>query len=264
VSPKEDLDDLGARRAARPECRGAASGLAPEPAPGGEAVIAALESERILANGKDPRRFAELYLDECRFHDDPIIARWGGSWWRYEIDMGAYRELSVEEFRRPTCGAFSIALTSRRPTRRATRSSRGSSSSRNLVSNVVDALTSVAPFIVGDAPQWIRQDYRDNPDPQTWRPAPTVFWTSRTASSSRGRHGCFATSSIGTVWRSEPQPCPEWLKFLDSLWGDDKESIQALREMFRIPAHARTRACRRSFALIGPPRCGKGTSRAAF
>jgi putative DNA primase/helicase len=253
--PEEDLDDLGARRRA-PRVPRRRQRLAPEPAPGGEAVIAALESERILANGKDPRRFAELYLDECRFHDDPIIARWGGSWWRYEIDMGAYRELSVEEFRADVWRVLDrvdveTADKEGNPiiARLVVKS--------NLVSNVVDALTSVAPLIIGDAPQWIRQDYRDAPIRNLVACANGLL-DIRSRKLKPRTPRLFATASIGTVWRSEPQPCPEWLRFLDSLWGDDKESIQTLREMFGYLLTPDT-SMQKVFALIGPPRCGKGT-----
>jgi P4 family phage/plasmid primase-like protien len=49
-----------------------------------------------------------------------------------------------------------------------------------------------------------------------------------------------------------------WLDFLKQLWGDDTESIRALREWFGYMLTCDTRM-QKILLLIGPPRCGKGT-----
>src|ERR1041384_3722224 len=50
----------------------------PDPPPGAASVIAAVMQQRIIARGREPRRLAELYLDEHRMHGRPAIVRWAG------------------------------------------------------------------------------------------------------------------------------------------------------------------------------------------
>jgi len=54
-----------------------------------------------------------------------------------------------------------------------------------------------------------------------------------------------------------PEPA-EWLSFLDTLWPDDRESIETLQEIFGYCLTADTRL-QKIFLLYGPPRSGKGT-----
>lgn len=52
--------------------------------------------------------------------------------------------------------------------------------------------------------------------------------------------------------------CPKWLAFLDSVWGDDPESIETLQEMFGYVLSGDTKQ-QKFFNIIGPRRSGKGT-----
>jgi putative DNA primase/helicase len=54
-----------------------------------------------------------------------------------------------------------------------------------------------------------------------------------------------------------PQP-EAWLDFLDTLWGEDGESIATLQETFGLFLTGETRH-QKAFLLIGPKRSGKGT-----
>ena len=54
-------------------------------------------------------------------------------------------------------------------------------------------------------------------------------------------------------------PTPqEWLKFLQSVWPDDEESIAALQEIFGYFVSGETRQ-QKAFLIVGPKRSGKGT-----
>jgi putative DNA primase/helicase len=54
-------------------------------------------------------------------------------------------------------------------------------------------------------------------------------------------------------------PTPtRWLKFLDQLWPDDEEAIEALRDWFGYVLSGRT-DLQKIFVIIGPIRSGKGT-----
>ena len=52
--------------------------------------------------------------------------------------------------------------------------------------------------------------------------------------------------------------CPQWNKFLTSLWPEDQQSIDCLQEMFGYILSGDTRQ-QKFFNLIGPRRSGKGT-----
>lgn len=54
-----------------------------------------------------------------------------------------------------------------------------------------------------------------------------------------------------------PQPV-EWLKFLDSIWGDDPASIQSLQEWFGYLLTS-SKKQQKMLLIVGPPRSGKGT-----
>jgi putative DNA primase/helicase len=54
-----------------------------------------------------------------------------------------------------------------------------------------------------------------------------------------------------------PDPV-EWLKFLASLWPNDREAIDTLQEIFGYCVSGRT-DLQKIFLLLGPTRCGKGT-----
>ena len=49
----------------------------------------------------------------------------------------------------------------------------------------------------------------------------------------------------------------EWLAFLNSIWGDDREAIDTLQEMFGYLLTADTRQ-QKIFLVVGPKRAGKG------
>jgi P4 family phage/plasmid primase-like protien len=69
--------------------------------------------------------------------------------------------------------------------------------------------------------------------------------------------GFFTQNSLPFDYNPQAQ-CPQWLKFLDDLWGEDQESIDCLQEMFGYIISGDTRQ-QKFFNLIGPRRSGKGT-----
>nr|WP_171909928.1 phage/plasmid primase, P4 family [Aquisalimonas asiatica] len=66
----------------------------------------------------------------------------------------------------------------------------------------------------------------------------------------------FAPSALPYRYEPEAQ-CPEWLRFLDTLWPEDQSSIDALQEWFGYLLTNDTRY-QTIFLLIGPPAAGKG------
>jgi P4 family phage/plasmid primase-like protien len=69
--------------------------------------------------------------------------------------------------------------------------------------------------------------------------------------------GFFTQNSLPFVYDPQAQ-CPEWTKFLQSIWANDPESIDCLQEMFGLILSGDTRQ-QKFFNIIGPRRSGKGT-----
>ena len=113
--------------------------------------------------------------------------------------------------------------------------------------------------------------YADLPEPQVWiDPKPGDFpaheivafkngflhHPTRTIMPSTDR--LFCVSSLAFDYNPSANEPTEWLKFLQSLWPDDPESISTLAEVFGYLLTDDT-SQQKMFMLIGPPRCGKGT-----
>ncbi len=69
--------------------------------------------------------------------------------------------------------------------------------------------------------------------------------------------GFFTQNSLPFAY-DEIAKCPQWLAFLESVWGDDQESIDTLQEMFGYILSGETNQ-QKFFNIIGPRRSGKGT-----
>ena len=69
--------------------------------------------------------------------------------------------------------------------------------------------------------------------------------------------GFFTQNSLPFAYNQSAQ-CPRWLAFLQSVWGNDPESIECLQEMFGYIISGDTRQ-QKFFNIIGPRRSGKGT-----
>ncbi len=68
----------------------------------------------------------------------------------------------------------------------------------------------------------------------------------------------FAANALDFPFDPGAREPAEWLRFLDSLWDDDPESIESLREWFGYLLTPDTRQ-QKMLMLIGPRRSGKGT-----
>ena len=69
--------------------------------------------------------------------------------------------------------------------------------------------------------------------------------------------GFFTPNSLPFDYSQNSQ-CPQWHKFLKSVWDDDQESIDCLQEIFGYILSGDTRQ-QKFFNIIGPRRSGKGT-----
>jgi putative DNA primase/helicase len=68
----------------------------------------------------------------------------------------------------------------------------------------------------------------------------------------------FTLNAVGFAYDPAASPPSRWLDFLEQLWPDDIEAIEALQELFGYCLTGDTRQ-QKIFLIIGPPRSGKGT-----
>ena len=66
------------------------------------------------------------------------------------------------------------------------------------------------------------------------------------------------TNAVEFDFEPEPEPPEKWIKFLETIWGDDLESVELLQEMFGYLLTGDT-SLQKMFLIIGPRRSGKGT-----
>jgi putative DNA primase/helicase len=252
----EPMDELAARR--RPtEIHRRRQREPPTPAPGYESIMAAISADRIIADRAEPRGYAELYLEENRMHDDPAIVWWAKSWWRYDTHSNRFRPLMDEDLRADLWRVLDRVDIEKTSKETGEKTLERLIVKSPIVSNVVDAFRSVVPRLPNDAPRWVKYDYRD---PPLTRLVPCkngiLDIQERTLIPRTAR--LFTTTAVTARWFADPHSCPEWLAFLRSVWGDDEESIRALQEIFGYLLTSDT-SHQKLFALIGPPRSGKGT-----
>ncbi len=133
------------------------------------------------------------------------------------------------------------------------------SPNRSVVDNVIDAMKALSCIETTiSIPSWLPNG------PETQPPAHEII------SCLNGllhlptlklypHHPSFLSFASLTYNYSPEAPLPnEFLKFLDSLWSEDPETILAVQEMFGLLLTGDT-SHQKIFLMIGPPRSGKGT-----
>lgn len=208
----------------------------------------------------EPVRLAEAFR---RYHyetdEEPTLVRWARAWWRY--DGTRYVELDDELLDREIIGFLDICVAPQevrdKVTGVVTKQLRRVTHKRKTLGEVSKAMTFAMPSISGGSPQWTAPVAGDPPadrlvacanglldvDKRQIYPATPRF---------------FATTALGAAWDPNAPEPTAWLAFLASIWGEDKESIRALQQVFGYLLTTDT-SQQKLFALIGPPRSGKGT-----
>ena len=211
------------------------------------------------ATNTEPVRLAEAFRSyQYQLDGEPTLVRWARAWWRY--DGIRYVEHDDELLDRDIIGFLDVVVapqSKKDPVTGLVTTALSRVTSRNkTLSEVRKSLTFAMPVVSGGAPQWTSPEELDAPadnivavanglldvDRCDLRPATPRFFT---------------TTACGTEWAPE-SAAPAWIGFLKSIWGEDRESIRALQQMFGYFLTADT-SQQKLFAIIGPPRSGKGT-----
>jgi P4 family phage/plasmid primase-like protien len=235
--------------------------------PGGNgrrSVATADDDSEVNEGPEDPHRLARLHLAWARH-----IRFYRGEWLRH--DGAAYRPVKDSELHSDLAGTIKREFN--RLNRIALRlweeggqvngngkpcdKPEARTVTRNLVSNVTLALQSIS-LLPGkvEAPSWLNGKAPFPPaEVVPTRNALVHLPTRRTI---RSTPEFFSTYALEFDYNpAAPEPI-EWLKFLDSLWDEDRQSIDTLQQWFGYCLTADTRQ-QKILALIGPKRAGKDT-----
>jgi putative DNA primase/helicase len=209
-----------------------------------------------LAANTEPMRLAEAFRRHCyELAGEPTLVRWARAWWTY--DGVRFVEHDDEKLMRDVFGFLDVVVVERTNQETGeTRRERVTARKRG-VRELMDALLKVMPILDGGAPQWV---YAQNNDPDALRlvPCKNGLLDLRERQVYPPTPRLFATQSLGAPWLLDAPEPVEWLRFLDSLWGDDRESIRALQQIFGYLISPDT-AYQKLFAIVGPKRSGKST-----
>lgn len=208
----------------------------------------------------EPVRLAEAFLRYAyTTEEQPTLVRWARAWWRY--DGSRYVEHDDEALERDVIRFLDVAVAPQREkdpsTGKFTSHLRRVVATSKHVNDTRKALIGVAPTVAIDAPHWLAEAEDDPPVDRVVACQNGILDLGELKLYPRTPR-LFTTTALGAEWQPDAVAPTAWLDFLRSLWGDDAESVLALQQVFGYLLTQDT-SQQKIFALIGPPRSGKGT-----
>lgn len=212
------------------------------------------------ADNAEPVRLAEAFRRySYETAGEARLVRWARAWWRYNGTR--YVELDDELLDRDVIAFLDVVVAPQQVSDPKTGKSRVElrrvTSRKKTLAEILKALIFVMPTISGAAPQWTMPEEGDPPIEDVVACTNGIL-NLRTLALTPSTPRLFSTTAIGAPWLPDAPEPTAWLAFLRSLWGDDRESILALQQLFGYLLTTDT-SQQKIFALIGPPRSGKGT-----
>lgn len=223
-----------------------------------QAVVSALKAPQ--AKNDEPVHLAEaLRKTHYEIAGHPTLVRWARAWWRY--DGVRYIEVDDEALARSIISFLHVVVVERRrkdkETNTWTSSQERVTAKNKTVNEVTRALLKVMPMLGPNMPQWTMR-YDDDPPPERLLACANGLLDLQSLELVKPTPRLFVTTAIGTTWDPNAPEPTEWLKFLASIWGDDKESPRVLQQMFGYFLTPDT-SQQKLFTLVGPKRSGKST-----
>lgn len=209
-----------------------------------------------VAANKEPLRLAECFRrTHYELENAPTLVRWARAWWVY--DGVRYVEHDDEKLSRDVFNFLDVVVTERKDEETGEIRRERVTARQKGVHELTKALVSVVPILDGGAPLWItRRD--DDSEATRLVPCRNGLLDLRAQRVYPSTPRLFSTQVLGAPWHEGVPPPVEWLKFLDSIWGEDRESIRALQQIFGYLISSDT-AFQKLFAIVGPKRSGKST-----
>ncbi len=220
----------------------------------------------------DPHRLGRHYLDQYGRTEEgePTIAFYRGEVYRWSNSLNSFEPVTDAEIRGEITKSAKAQLDASAAIRLRLHLASGSEKpppttkkvTRQLVgnvTNVIESLTSLpsrknSPFWLEDSePTFAENEMLVARNGLVHLPSLTAEQPSLLPPTPL----FFSTNSLGCEF--DPQAtCPEWLNFLDTVWGDDQQSIDTLGEWFGYLLLPDVRH-HKILLAVGPPRSGKGT-----
>ena len=216
------------------------------------AKLALGEPKRRQVSAQAPDAIADAYIaTRVTRQDGRTLHHWDGKFWTW---AGTHYLERSEDDQRAQLGQFlfnDIDLVM--PGKKGDHKVRANSATIN---NAIDALKirTNLPFAEIQPPQWLDVDTADIGTRIAVQNGLLELASGKLEPASP-RWFCF--SALKTTYDPRAK-CPEWGAFLDGLWGDDRQSVETLQEIFGYLLTTDT-SQQKAFMLIGPPRSGKGT-----
>ncbi len=207
------------------------------------------------AENTEPVRLAEAFRRYLYEQDDePTLVRWARAWWRY--DRTHYVEHDDESLDRDIIKFLDVVVAPQAVKGSDLPALRRVTSRQKTIGEVRKSCLHTFPLVGSGAPQWTSPVDGDRDARQIVACANGIL-DLRTLELLPATPRFFTTTSIGAAWDPAAE-APGWLAFLDSLWGEDTESIRTLQQMFGYLLTPDT-SQQKMFMLQGQKRCGKGT-----
>ncbi len=222
----------------------------------------------------DPHRLGRLYLAGQNHDDWAVVRQWRLEWYRW--DSTTYRLFPVEELRGELSQAIKKEFDDQN--RRAVRAweEPGKADEKGkptpapvarkvtgkLVSDVLQALAGMVllPGAV-DAPAWLGLG-KPFPASEMLACNNTLVhlpsWADGKPARCTHTPAFFSTNALGYDFNELAPPPREWLAFLDRLWPNDPQAIEALLMWFGYCLLADI-SFDKILMIVGPKRSGKGT-----
>ena len=126
-----------------------------------------------------------------------------------------------------------------------------------MVADVLDALRAAAQLDAAiEPPAWLEGAYR--PPAHTLVACANGLMHLPTAQLMPHTPAFFNHNALNFDYEPHAPEPRQWLDFLHQLWGDDRQAVDTLQEIFGYCLTADT-SQQKAFAVIGPKRSGKGT-----
>ena len=211
----------------------------PEPPDGG--------TLKAPAKSADPADEAKRIVDGCTMGELPRLRFYRGGWWWWSA--GCYREKPPEEVRGEVVNRMNDVYFDVR---------------RSYVADVFEQLKAKTMLATSvEAPAWLgKPPHGWSADECLATKTSVVHLPSlvdrRQPCEAPASPAFFTTNATDFALDLKAKKPKHWLRFLKSLWGDDTDSIESLREWFGYLLTADTRQ-QKMLLLVGPKRSGKGT-----
>lgn len=196
----------------------------------------------------------ELYKQHSDSAGLRTLVAWRGGWMRWETTHWA--ELDTAELRSTiydTLGRADYMHTVKDGTEQ-----RPWSPDKRKVANVLEAMSAIGHLSVNvDPPSWIALHIADAREDQIISCSNGLLDLS-TRKLIAHNPAFFNVISVAFNCTSKPPRPTEWLRFLDSVWGNDPDSIALLQEYVGYILSGRTNL-QKMLLIVGTARSGKGT-----